>query len=135
MDISMIDDLRLKQIKLEEKLNHIKNEMITNDVIENYKKEIDKFHSLLIYINDLEEFEEKFQFFRLFISRFYSDIYNWKSFAKSIYHIEYLINNLDNYQIKEFIQKQFKILLDYFILFIKDLITIQIKSHKQDNQK
>jgi len=76
--------------------------------------------------------EEKLKFFRIFLWYSYSDIYNWKSLAYSIYHIEYLINHLDNYQIKEFIQKQFQILLNYFILFIKDLITIQIKSQKQN---
>ncbi len=76
--------------------------------------------------------KEKLKFFRIFLWYIYSDIYNWKSLAHSIYHIEYLINHLDNYQIKEFIQKQFQILLNYFILFIKDLITIQIKSQKQN---
>jgi hypothetical protein len=89
---------------------------IMND---NSKKFIEKFS------------EEKLKFFRLFLWYYYSDIYNWKFLAQSIYHIEYLINKLDNYQIKEFIQKQFQILLNDFILFIKDLITIQIQSQKQ----
>ncbi|CAF1055630.1 unnamed protein product, partial [Rotaria sordida] len=126
-----LDDLYLKQIELEEKINSIQKNIITYDLIDNYKKQIEQYEIILIYMNNLEEFKDKWTFFRLFIWRFYLDIYNWKSLAHSIYHIEYLINNLDNYQIKEFIQKNFKNLLNYFILFIKDIITIQIKSEKQ----
>jgi hypothetical protein len=74
----------------------------------------DKIETILINMNDLE-------FFRLFIS----DIYNWKSLVRSVYYVKNLINNLDNYQIKEFIQKDFESLFNYFVLFIKDLITIQ----------
>jgi hypothetical protein len=91
-----------------------------NSLIDNYQNQIEKFS------------DEKFKFFRIFLWYIYTDIYNWKSLAYSIYHLEHLINNLNNYQIKEFIQKQFQILLNYFILFIKDLITIQIKSKKQN---
>jgi hypothetical protein len=74
----------------------------------------DKIETILINMNDLE-------FFRLFIS----DIYNWKSLVRSVYYVKNLINNLDNYQIKEFIRKDFESLFNYFVLFIKDLITIQ----------
>lgn len=74
---------------------------------------------------------EKMKFFRVFLWYFYSEIYNWKSLAYSIYHLEHLINHLDNYQIKDFIQRSFRDLLDYFTLFLKDLITIQIQSSKR----
>ncbi|CAF3089850.1 unnamed protein product, partial [Rotaria sp. Silwood2] len=121
----------IKQIKLEEKLNDIQKNIITHDLIDNYKKQIEQYEIILTYMNNLEELKDKWTFFRLFIWRFCLDIYNWKSLAHSIHHIEYLINNLDNYQIKEFIQKKFKTLSNYFILFIKDVITLQTKSEKQ----
>jgi hypothetical protein len=66
---------------------------------------------------------EKMKFFRC-----YSNVYNWKSLAYSIYHIQHLINHFDNYQMKNPLGKQFQYLSDYFILFIKDLITIEIQS-------
>ncbi|CAF0727356.1 unnamed protein product [Rotaria sp. Silwood1] len=125
-----LDDLCIKQIKLEEIINDIQKNIITHDLIDNYKKQIEHYEIILPYMNNLEEFKDKWTFFRLFIWRFCLDIYNWKSLAHSIYHIDYLVNNLDNYQIKEFIQKKFKILLNSFILFIKDIITTQIKSEK-----
>jgi len=130
-----IDDIRLKQMKLEEKLNHIENQAITHDLIDDYKKQIETFQPLLTFINKFEEFpEEKLKFFRTFLWHFCSDVYNWRSLAYSIYHIEHLIHNLDNYQIKEFIQKQCKVVLNDFILFIKDLITLQMKLQKQENE-
>jgi len=105
----------------EEENIHTNTSIIEQDISsDNYKKQMEKFS------------EEKLKFFRIFLWYIYSDKYNWKSLAHSIYHIEYLINHLDNYQIKQFIQKQFQILLNYFILFIKNLITIQIKSQKQN---
>jgi hypothetical protein len=72
---------------------------------------------------------EKLKFFRRYLwNYFHSNVYNWKSLAYSIYHIEHLINHLNNYQIKNSLEKQFRYLSDYFILFIKDLITIEIQS-------
>lgn len=90
--------------------------------IDNQNMIIDK------YLNE----NEKLKFFRIFLWYIYSDMYNWKFLAHSIYHIEHLIKKLNNYQIKDFIQKQFENLLNDFILFIKYLITIQTKSQSSE---
>jgi hypothetical protein len=129
---SKINDIHLKQSLLQEKISKIQNEVLTHDLIDNYKKQIKIFEPLLSYTNCLDELKEKLDFFRLFIWRLCSDTHNWKFLAHSIYYIERLINNLDNHQIKEFIQKPFKIILNEFILFVKDLITKQIELQKQE---
>lgn len=71
------------------------------------------------------------KFFRFFLWYCLTEVYNWKSLAYSIYHLEHLINRLDNYQIKKFLQEHFFILSEHFTSFLKDLITIQMSQSKQ----
>ncbi|CAF1255045.1 unnamed protein product [Rotaria magnacalcarata] len=126
-----LDDLCVKQTKLEDGVNHIQKNLITRNLVDNHKKQIDQYQILLTCIDNLQEFKDKWAFFRIFIERFCLDFYNWKSIAHSIYHINYLINNLDNYQMKEFIRSYFMNVFNSFLSFVKYLITIQIKPQKQ----
>ncbi|CAF4495852.1 unnamed protein product [Rotaria socialis] len=128
-----LDDLCVKQTKLEDSVNHVQKNLITRNLVDNYKKQIDQYQILLTCMDNLQEFKDKWAFFRIFIERFCLDLYNWKPIAHSIYHINYLINNLDNCQMKEFIRSYFVNVLNSFILFVKYLITIQIKSQKQQS--
>ncbi|CAF1025422.1 unnamed protein product [Adineta steineri] len=130
-----INDLRLKQKELEEKLKNIEYDVIKKDEIDNYRKQIEKYQSVLTYKNKLECFPgENLEIFRIFIWNLCSDVCNWKLLAHSIYHIEHLINNLDNYQLKEILKKQFQILLNEFKLFMKELINLQIKSSTSSSE-
>ncbi|CAF0862265.1 unnamed protein product [Adineta ricciae] len=98
--LSKLKKLHSKQIELEEKFNQIGNE-------------IDK---------------SSYQIFRKYLWNFCSDVYDWRSLARSLYRLEQLIQQLENYQLREIIEKDFKILFREFTLLIKDLITMQIKS-------
>ena len=71
------------------------------------------------------------KFFRFFLWYGFTEVYNWKSLAYSIYHLEHLINRLDNYQIKSFLQQHFPILSKHFASFLKNLITIQMSKSKK----
>lgn len=125
-----LEDLWLKQMKLEDKINHIEKDIITHELIDNYKKQIEQYQVLLTYIDNLSEFKNNWPFFRTLIWKLCLDDCNWKSLIHSIYHIEYLINNINHYQMKEFILNNYKIVTNSLMLFIKDLITIQINPQK-----
>ena len=129
------NNLYLKQMKSEDKMHHTQSNLKVDNLLVNDKKQIEQFQTFLIYTNSLDEFKDQLKFFRAFIERFCLNTHNWKSLANSIYRTEHLINNLDNYQIKEFIQNKFHALLDSFILFVKDLISIQIKSKRHEQQQ
>ncbi|UJR25587.1 hypothetical protein I4U23_006931 [Adineta vaga] len=109
--VSKVNELHLKQIELEEKFHEIKNETEQSSSL-----------------------QDKLNIFRQYIWNCCSNVYNWKSLVRSIYHLKHLIYNLDNYQIKQTIDKDFKILFNDFILFLKYLITIQMKSIKVNDE-
>ncbi len=85
----------------------------------------------MFFVQKMFSLDEPLKFFRIYLWYIYSNVYNWKSLAYSIYHIEHLIHHFDNYQIKNLLEKQYRNLSDYFTLFMKDLITIEIQSSKR----
>ena len=73
------------------------------------------------------------KFFRRFLYDFYSHMSTWKSCAYVIYHLEHFIIHLDNYQLKTFLHEHFQIFSRHFISFVKSLITIEIRSSKENS--
>jgi hypothetical protein len=137
-----LKDIQLKQKRLEEKLMAVEETMLTDDSIDQYQKQIERFRPLLKYMDCLkdlkekylheeESLEEKLKYFRLFMCHLCPDTQHWKSLARGIYRVKQLIKSLDNYQVREFLQQAFQMPFEQFIGLMKELITEQMNSQAQ----
>ena len=142
--LAKLDALRVQQTMLEDRLKQVGEERIHQDLLDSYRDQMQEFQPLLTYVTRLNELkethsreeaylDESMKFFRLFMWRLCVDRHNWKVLAHSIYRIDRFITSLDNYQIREFIEKPFKRLLDDFIAWIKHLIRTQVNGDRRTN--
>ena len=139
-----LDELRIQQTMLEDRLKQIGDERVHHDLLNSYRNQMQEFRPLLTHVTHLNELkathsrdeaylDESLKFFRLFMWRLCVDRHNWKVLAHSIYRIDRFITSLDNYQIREFLEKPFKSLLDEFITWIKHVIRTRVKDDRRTN--